>query len=66
MSSKVQAHVWTEIQVFKLAFGLTYKLAHQYKNLRHQKIALIKALQMQMMLNIYILLTSGEINEASY
>jgi hypothetical protein len=35
-------------------------------NLMYQKIALIKALQMQMMQNIYILLVSSEINDAAY
>ncbi len=38
----------------------------QFKNLRCQKIALIKALPMQMMHNIYILILSCEINDSTY
>jgi len=46
-----------------LASWITSKLVVQYENLRHQKIALIKALPMQMMYNIYLLMASCEITD---
>jgi hypothetical protein len=42
------------------------KLVDQYKNLRRQKIALINALLMQMVQNIYILQVSCKINDTIY
>jgi hypothetical protein len=36
------------------------------KTLRYQKIALIKALPIQMMYNIYLLMASCGINDATY
>jgi hypothetical protein len=38
----------------------------QYEYIRYQKIALIKALLMQTMHNIYLLMASCEINDATY
>jgi hypothetical protein len=42
------------------------KLKVGYENLRYQKIALIKALPVQTMHNIYLLMASCEISDATY
>jgi hypothetical protein len=50
------------------ARGISFQVGvriDQYEKVRYQKIALVKALLIQMMQNIYILMVSYEINDAT-